>query len=309
MTTLLVSEARSIGIESYPALIRTRGEGFLDPDFPDFGFNHVIAVAIIDSDTLWMDPTCETCPFGDLPTGVQNIMALVVTDEGGQLRFTPAAEAQHNHTEKDITILVHGDYHADLLVSMSVTGAYARFLRDRIPGKDADELRQFIHRLFVGANKKYQIKDFNIANLEDCSLPLRIDLEAATLRPFRRIGALVYVDPFWFSDLSRIEKVDLSQRDVALNVYYPELLEDRVTVQWDTSLAVDSVTVPSDADVSFSLGNFSLRALTEAHTIRVFSAKSCHAYQIEPDQFDAFTAYRDGIKEALSKPLKLHLQQ
>jgi hypothetical protein len=96
LSLTLVNALRQQGIESYPALVLTRDEGVVDSDFPSSRFNHVITVAIAGGDTVWMDPTCRSCPLGVLPWTDQYTKALLVTDSGGILLPTPRSRSEEN---------------------------------------------------------------------------------------------------------------------------------------------------------------------------------------------------------------------
>ena len=103
MTTLLVGMLADCRVEAYPCLVQTRGEWATDPDFPSFGFNHVITMAVVGSDTVWLDPTCDNCATGDLPSAIENVPALVITRDAGLLRNTPASTElsnQRRYTKK-----------------------------------------------------------------------------------------------------------------------------------------------------------------------------------------------------------------
>jgi transglutaminase-like putative cysteine protease len=83
MSTLLVSKLRLAGIKADPVFVLTKSKGPIDPAFPGFGFNHVITVAVVNGDTVWMDPTCNNCPYGELPSSDEDIDVLVGADGGG----------------------------------------------------------------------------------------------------------------------------------------------------------------------------------------------------------------------------------
>jgi hypothetical protein len=59
-------------------------------DFPSQQFNHVIVMAPIENDTVWLECTSDNGPAGYVGENIQNRMALVVTDQNSQLVKTPA---------------------------------------------------------------------------------------------------------------------------------------------------------------------------------------------------------------------------
>jgi hypothetical protein len=93
---LWVSMMRARGLEAYPALTRTRNPLQIDPNFPKDWFDHVIAVTIIDGDTLWADLSDHRYRLGTLPPACEDRWALVVGDFGGRLSWTPGNSSAEN---------------------------------------------------------------------------------------------------------------------------------------------------------------------------------------------------------------------
>ncbi|MBD3298322.1 MAG: DUF3857 domain-containing protein [candidate division Zixibacteria bacterium] len=93
---LWISMLHSLGMEAYPALIRSRNPLPLDPTFPKDWFDHVVAMAIIDGDTLWADPSDSRYRLGSLPPSCEERWALVVGPLGGQLVQTPCKTSDDN---------------------------------------------------------------------------------------------------------------------------------------------------------------------------------------------------------------------
>ncbi len=306
MSTLLVSELRNLNIEAYPVLILTRNQGRIDTDFPDNYFNHVITVAIIGNDTVWMDPTCDECRYNELPWRDRDIPVLVMTGKGGELWRTPAASAEDNHTVRTTRWFIRNDGKVEISSVIAATGSYGMFLRGVIPGLDADEERQFVNRQFRGADKDFRILSYEISNLDDKNLPVEISIKAETIKPLREISSVVYFDPFIMSTLSDLEEEPLSSRQFSLNMYYPRLGEDRITVTWDESLAPDSIVLPSGDSLDFSCGWFRLAASQEGSELSIRLRKAYDTCVISPDQFEDFDQYRRKVKKALSQAVKFY---
>ena len=68
-TTLLISMLDLVGIRAYPVLISTSPYERIDTDLPSLSqFNHMIAAIPTDKNSyIWLDPTSQTCGYGELP--------------------------------------------------------------------------------------------------------------------------------------------------------------------------------------------------------------------------------------------------
>ena len=54
LSTLLISDLQTENVRAYPALVLTRDDGYVDPSFPSFEFNHVIK-----SGRLFLNRVCK----------------------------------------------------------------------------------------------------------------------------------------------------------------------------------------------------------------------------------------------------------
>ena len=110
--TLLIAMLRSIGLDGFPVLIRTRDAGLLRRDFVSPAFNHAIVALPRPDGYLFLDPTSESTPFGDLPWTDQGVPVLVVKADGrGDLVETPLFPPERNRRHRLVTarIIPSGD--------------------------------------------------------------------------------------------------------------------------------------------------------------------------------------------------------
>lgn len=297
MSTLLVSNLRLAGVESYPVFVLTRNDGPIDPDFPAINFNHVIALAVVDGDTVWMDPTCNTCPYGDLPHADEDIDVLVGFPDGGRIMRTPASDASQNVRRRDTKMHIDSTGRVSFETELQATGNYAIYLRSALPDLDDDETRRFVDRQFAGAGKKFKIESYEIRNLDSLDLPVVIRIKAALTKPARQIGATLYCSPFILNKLTSYEQAKLDEREYPLNLYYPESYSDYITLTWDSALGVDSVVVPPGDSLTYDFAEVRLRTALVSDTAHIELHKKHFAYQVDVEQFDDFLAFRKKLKK------------
>jgi hypothetical protein len=124
--SLLISMLNKIGLRGYPALVGTRGDVEADPMTPTLAtFDHMIVAfpvpanlrpavekfAAYDSrnQILWMDPTSETDPLGQLPEMDQGVFALIAYPERGDLQRIPQAPPEQNGSEYAVDVRLKSD--------------------------------------------------------------------------------------------------------------------------------------------------------------------------------------------------------
>lgn len=305
MSTLLVSRLRNAGIESYPVLVRTRGRGPIDTESPRVNFNHVISVALVDSDTIWMDPTCDGCPLGDLPRMDEAIDVVVNLTGGGEIWKTPASRPEDNRRERMTQIHVDSELNCKITCEMTVTGERGRYLRQKLRSISDDDTRAFVNRQFAGADILFKLDWYEFDSLSDDYQPVVLRIRAHSRRPLKKIGSRIYCSPFLFNRLSGMEKEPLDDRFCGINLFYPDQHLDRITVTWDSALQVESVVVPMDDSCAFASSEFTLSVSPFADSVRVNLRRASTAYEVPVEQFDRFVEYRDRLKNLLKQHIKL----
>ena len=153
------------GVPAYMALVGAGTEqGDLHPDFPSSQFNHAILCAPLTTagrpDTLWLECTSQTEPFGYMGSFTGNRHALLLTPEGGRLVATPRYAAADNRVERRVDLVLDAAGNAT---------ATARTLRT---GQEQDHYFQLLHELSPPDQKKYIVDHLRLPTftLTRCTL-------------------------------------------------------------------------------------------------------------------------------------------
>jgi transglutaminase-like putative cysteine protease len=89
---------KQIGITSYPALVSSGR--YIEPiyfDFPNFKqFDHVILCVPFKKDTIWLECTNQTIPYGFLGDFTDDRDVLLITEQGGKFAHTQKYTAEEN---------------------------------------------------------------------------------------------------------------------------------------------------------------------------------------------------------------------
>ena len=83
---LLVTMLREAGLKAWPVLISTKEYYNLNHDLPAVFFNHSIACVQLKDKIVFLDPTCSTCSFGDLPASDQARQVLVFKEDNYEIQ-------------------------------------------------------------------------------------------------------------------------------------------------------------------------------------------------------------------------------
>lgn len=76
----------------------------MDKDFPTNTFNHVILCVPLEKDTVWLECTSNLYPAGYLGDFTHNREVLVLTENGGQIAYTPHYKQKDCFLERSIAV-------------------------------------------------------------------------------------------------------------------------------------------------------------------------------------------------------------
>ncbi|MDN5216528.1 DUF3857 domain-containing protein [Fulvivirgaceae bacterium BMA12] len=108
LTNYTMAMLNSLDIKSHYTLVKAgKNAANIDPDFPSSRFNHAFLCVPVLEDTIWLECTSQTNPFGYLGTFTSDRDVLVITEEGGKIVRTPV---YRQHKNQQIT---RADIHLD----------------------------------------------------------------------------------------------------------------------------------------------------------------------------------------------------
>jgi tetratricopeptide (TPR) repeat protein/transglutaminase-like putative cysteine protease len=209
--TLLSALLRAAGIQSYPVLIGS--ERKLDQDVPSPAqFDHVITLAQINKNEVWLDSTAEVAPFGLILYPLRDKQAVLAADDAsGGLKRTPAASPVKNLQTFSLQGKVSETGALDSNVEMSLNGDIAVFLRMILRATPQADWQKLGERMAALQGHPGKLSDFAVDALEEPGRPLliRYKVHQDTYLAVPRSDASVYVLPPL--DLPRLGKKKAGQ--------------------------------------------------------------------------------------------------
>lgn len=86
LSNYTVALLQAAGVKGYYTIIRAgRGEESINAEFPSNQFNHIVVSVPNGKDTLWLECTSQTNPFGYQGKFTEDRWALMVSEDGGKL--------------------------------------------------------------------------------------------------------------------------------------------------------------------------------------------------------------------------------
>ncbi len=185
---LLVTMLREAGFNAWPVLIPTSECYNLNEDFPSVVFDHCIAATTVKDKIVFLDPTAETCSFGDLPAGDQNRQVLIFKDGEYKIQNTPLYPAEHNLLKQYLKVKISRDETIAAEKSIFSHGMYDQGQRYWMlytpPELIQESLKEKIQTISIGST----LVGYNIKNLDDLNTPIILNYAFRGLEYFTVAG-------------------------------------------------------------------------------------------------------------------------
>ena len=212
---LLISMLKEAGIKAYPVIIGTRGVPRLSKEFPALSFNHCIAVAEIDGEYIFLDPTGEVVLFGDLPTGDQGRDVFVCFEENGRILWIPKFSSEHNKIVRQTRLMFDEDEQISGSRQAATSGVFDQmqrgWLRYTMPILVKESLQEKIQSIVPGSS----LISYDVENLGEMQKDIVLsylfkgsDFFLTAGKTMRVVPQLTSIDLEIVSKVSRVYPID-----------------------------------------------------------------------------------------------------
>jgi hypothetical protein len=307
---LLISMLNKIGIRAYPALVGTRGDVEADPAAPTLTtFDHMI-VALPVSDSLrpamehfssydpkarilWIDPTSEADPLGQLPEWDQGVYALIAYPDHGDLRRIPEVAPESSGAKYDVHVRLQSDGTGLAEVEVKYLGVRNTerhyFYRNR---SQSEILKVYEGRVANFVNDA-QFQRASIAGVENSDAQVvenysfRGDFSSASS------GDSWFFQPLFLSGIS-VPEHGMRPRALPLDIGSPEMIRASYREELPVGTRLDAV--PSNASIQSEFGELQVEYALSGNILTVNQTLSYTESIIPPEKYPA---YRDFVNACL----------
>ncbi|MBK7710650.1 MAG: DUF3857 domain-containing protein [Bacteroidales bacterium] len=166
LTNYMHTLLRQIGLESYPALVSSGV--YIEPifhDFPNFQqFDHVILCVPFRKDTIWLECTSQTAPFGFLGDFTDDRDVLLITNEGGKLAHTKRYGADDNLLSSKSEFVIDATGNASCQISTNYKALQYNDISELFL-YNPDEQKKWLYRNATLPSQ--QLIDYHIRNFKE----------------------------------------------------------------------------------------------------------------------------------------------
>ncbi|MBA3066776.1 hypothetical protein FP828_09840 [bacterium] len=176
------------------------------PDFPELVFNHAIACVKIDGKIIFMDPTSETCTFGDLPGGDQGRKVLVFFDDRYEIMETPVFESAANSATTEMTIKVEDDERIQASRSVETKGRYDQGQRYWLKYTKPVQIKEALEKKVNDITPNASLKNYELPDVNNMAAPCRLKMTFEGMDYLKKAGGIRLAPQWGGVDTSIVSK-------------------------------------------------------------------------------------------------------
>ena len=231
-TTLMIAMLDLVGIEAFPVMLNPAPYQHIDPELPSLGqFSHLIAaIPRENGGYIWLDPTADTCSYGDLPARNRGRKGFVIRSERGEFVDIPISTPESNRLVVDTEIALTEDGTVRGTMQIDTLGQYnieARLEYKQVsPSAWKDTLAVGLSKQFPGV----RVDAVQISDLEDLNVPVQLNV-AFTVEDYAELvdNRLMFPLPIdEFSDYAEIFAA--IERQHPLDLSYPMQMKKTIRI-------------------------------------------------------------------------------
>ncbi|MGB9147282.1 MAG: DUF3857 and transglutaminase domain-containing protein [Acidobacteriaceae bacterium] len=243
---LFIAMARAAGMKAYAMIVTERNQNFLNTGYLNWGqLEDEIAIVNVGGKEVFFDPGQRYCEYGKLHWMHTEVLGIRQSDKGLELGMTPAAAYQDNEVLRVAELTMGPDGTVKGIVRISMTGVDAlRWRQDALANDEQTAKRDFESQLQALVPPGVQVKMDHFIGLTDQTSALMAVVNVSGTMG-TRTGKRVFLPAAFFQANARPLFPD-EKRKSPVDLHYPYLARDQVTLTLPPGFTVESVPSPAE---------------------------------------------------------------
>jgi hypothetical protein len=308
--TLLISMLSKIGLRGYPALVGTRGDVEADPKAPTLAtFDHMIVALPVPADLrpavekfpaydardqiLWIDPTSETDPLGQLPEMDQGVFALIAYPDHGDLQRIPLAPPEQNGSEYSATVHLQRDGSGTAEVETKYFGVSNSRRHMFYRGRSQSEILKSFEGRVAGYASQAAFRQASIAGVDDSSQQIVEKFSFTGNFSIASAGDSWFFQPQFLSGIA-VPEVGTRPRQLPMDLGTPYHVKRNYSVELPTGMRIERL--PDKTSVKSEFGELSVEYSMNGNVLNASENLSFSQSLIPPEKYMDF---RDFVNASI----------
>jgi hypothetical protein len=257
-----------LDIQSYYTLVRAGSDASeVQKDFPNVGFNHAFLMVPVDKDTIWLECTSQSMPFGYISNFTDDRYVLVVKEDGGELIKSKKFDYTENISQVNAEINIDNDGKSFVVLQNKMKGLAIdknHFFYYTSERKDEQKKWLLNQYDFGGLN----VNKFKVSPVSDSIIPetgFEVEMQISDFASV--VGDNIIFKPYIFNKLPYNKiKSKLRVRDFYVRRSFSQV--DKIVIHTNFNSNVN--IKPFDLNTEF--GSYSI-SVTKENNVLVFNRK------------------------------------
>ncbi|MGE5315349.1 MAG: DUF3857 domain-containing protein [Acidobacteriota bacterium] len=306
LVNYMMALLHAAGIRSYPVLINSGSNRIsMITEFPSNQFDHVILCVPQERDSIWLECTSQSAPFGRLGDFTENRPALLVSETGGTVVHTPATSAGENLQMRTVTASLAATGTITAEITARVAGDQQMDLQGELLHESPEEKQEyFLNRL---KTPNISISSFSIEGLENRAPEITVRFSATLGRYAALNSARLFVPPSLMERATYVP-ADNKARKSPVRFSYPYVDIDSIYLRLPRNFVIE--TLPKETSLRTSFGSFSGRTVALGDTAIAYTRRTeITGYMIPAAAFQEYRSFRQEIAKADKAQAVLRMKQ
>ena len=295
LSNYMVTILKEAGIKANYTLVRAGANAAqMDISFPSLQFNHVIVAVPNRNDTIWLECTSQTNPFGYVGDFTGDRYALMITDEDGKIVKTPSYSANENTQYRSGDVFVETTGDAMARVTTTYRGLqYENNDLNSILNRQHDDQKKWIQK-----NVKipaFDVANFNMINKKDV-IPSAIVNTDLVLRRFATVsGKRIFLTPNLMNRSTYIpEKLESRKTNVVIHKPFTDL----DTIRYHLPEGIYPEFLPEPLKVKSRFGEYETTYTVDQGKLIYVRKFKMNKGEFPPESYVEFTEFFKSIHKA-----------
>jgi len=317
--TLLISMLNKIGMRGFPVLVGTRGDVEADPAAPTLAtFDHMIVAFPVPANLqpavekfpaydsrnkiLWIDPTSETDPLGQLPGMDQGVFALIAYPDRGDLQRIPEAPPEQNGSEYTVNVQLQADGAGEAEVGAKYFGASNSSRHSFYRGLSQTEiLKAFEERVTRYVNQA-SFRHASISGSEDNRQQISENFSFAGNFATASTGDTWFFQPLILSGIA-VPEVPPRARQLPLDVGTPYHVKCDYRVKLPVGMRIERL--PDKVSIHSEFGEVTIEYSMSGDALVATQTVSFAQSRIFPDKYPDFRNFVNSYIRATRQRVRM----
>jgi hypothetical protein len=317
--TLLISMLSKIGLRGYPALVGTRGDVEADPTAPTLAtFDHMIVALPVPpglrpaveklpaydsrNQILWMDPTSEADPLGQLPEMDQGVFALIAYPDRGDLQRIPQAPPEQNGSEYAVNVHLQGDGTGVAEIETKYFGASNSRRHYFYRGRSQSEILKAFEERVTRYVSQANFQRASIAGIDDNRQQITERFSFAGNFATASTGDSWFFQPLILSGIA-VPEVPARPRQLPLDVGIPYHVRCEYHLELPPGMRVERL--PDKTSVKSEFGEVSIEYSMSGSVLVATQTVSFAQSRILPDKYPDFRDFVNAYIRATRQRVRV----